>query len=131
MRLRHRPRPFAAPVGTHHRIPADQTFTRPQSTVKDPQDPPQVVVVPTWSAATIAPLPTRDPGTNWPPPGADPAPVVTEVVFDPAVSRALRQDYAELPVFRAAARDRQKAGQPMFAGLQLRKPTAPPRGNLP
>ena len=51
MKLRHRPR------GVHHRIPTDQTFTRPQSTVKDPQDPPQVPEVPTWSAATLAPLP--------------------------------------------------------------------------
>ena len=110
----HRPRPFAVPTGAHHPtvIPPDRAPTRPAP----------VVPVPTWSAATTAPLPKREPGENWPPPGADPAPVVTEVVFDPAVSRALRRDYTELPVFREAARDRQKAGQPMFAGLQMRKP---------
>ena len=127
--IRRRPRPFAIPVGTHHRIPTDQTFTRPQSTVRDPQ---QVPEVPTWSAATLAPLPKREPGENWPPPGADPAPIVTEVVFRPEIARALWADYHQLPVFRAAAIAHRRADRErrlLFAGLQNRKP--PATGELP
>ena len=122
--IRPRLRPFAVPSGAHHvrRGAPDRIPTRPLGTA-----PPPAPEVPTWSAATIAPLPTREPGTNWPPPGADPAPIVTRTVFRPEIARSLWQDYhRRLPVFRAAAiayrhADRKRR---MFAGLQNRKPPA-------
>lgn len=123
MRLRRRPRPFAAPAGTHHRIPLDRTLTR---TFAAPDVTGDTDATQTWSAEEMfrqaGPLPARH---------AVPPPVVTETVFRPEISRAMWRDYHELPIFRAAARDRQKTGRHLFANLQLRKPDATPRGNLP
>jgi hypothetical protein len=120
----HRPRPFAIPSGAHHRtgLPLDRIPTRPLGTVRVIQDP----GVPTLSAEVLAPLPKREPGENWPPPGADPAPVDTRTVFRPAIARALWLDYHRLPVFRATAITHRHADteRRMFAGLKMRKPPA-------
>jgi hypothetical protein len=110
----HRPRPFAAPVGVHHPIPTDRTFTRPHPTVKDPQDPPPVVVVP-----VLAPPPQ-------PEPAADPAPVVTETVFHRGIREDLEWGYRNLPLFREGVADKFVLHQ-----LAIRAPRITNGGKLP
>lgn len=120
----HRPRPFAVPSGAHHStgLPLDRIPTRPLGTVRVIPDPD----VPTLSAEVLAPLPKREPGTNWPPPGADPAPVVTEVWFHRDLlegDEGLRADYTRLPLFRQAVGDKF-----MLHQLAMRAPSATFRG---
>jgi hypothetical protein len=115
----HRPRPFAAPVGVHHPIPTDRTFTRPHPTVKDPQDPPPVPEVPVLAVQAPPPQPEA---------AADPAPVVTEVRLNRGILMGLRRDYARdgLPVFRATVRDRYQLHE-----LAMRAPRTINGGELP